>query len=107
MHKLGHYDLTKHDFMYGKILDENLNLLNKLGEEYRKTKNYDLVREMKCYLPESYLQKSTYFMNYETAINMYYQRKSHKLAEWNLKNTGVYSICKWIEDLPYMKGWLT
>jgi len=106
MHKLGHRDLTEEDFMYGKVLPETLRTLNEMGKEYRETKNYDLVRDMKCYLPEGFLQKSTYFMNYETAITMFYQRKSHKLAEWNLKDTGVYSICKWIKDLPYMDYWL-
>ena len=47
-------------------------------------------------LPTSYNQMRTVTMNYETLINMYYARKSHKLAEWH-------TYCDWILTLPYAK----
>ena len=47
-------------------------------------------------LPSSYNQMRTVTMNYETLINMYYARKSHKLAEWH-------TLCDWILSLPYAK----
>ena len=45
-------------------------------------------------LPSSYNQMRTVTMNYENLINMYYARKSHKLAEWH-------TLCDWIKSLPY------
>ena len=45
-------------------------------------------------LPSSYNQMRTVTMNYENLINMYYARKSHKLAEWH-------TMCDWIKSLPY------
>ena len=47
-------------------------------------------------LPSSYNQMRTVSMNYENLINMYYARKSHKLAEWH-------TYCDWILSLPYAK----
>ena len=45
-------------------------------------------------LPASYNQMRTVSMNYENLINIYYARKSHKLAEWH-------TLCDWILSLPY------
>ena len=45
-------------------------------------------------LPSSYNQMRTVTLNYENLINIYYARKSHKLAEWHV-------LCDWILSLPY------
>ena len=45
-------------------------------------------------LPSSYNQMRTVSLNYENLINIYYARKSHKLAEWH-------TLCDWIRSLPY------
>ena len=45
-------------------------------------------------LPSSYNQLRTVTLNYETMINIYYARKSHKLAEWH-------TFCDMIRNLPY------
>ena len=51
---------------------------------------YDLIQ----LLPSSYNQLRTVTMNYETLINIYYARRSHKLDEWHV-------FCDWILSLPY------
>ena len=53
---------------------------------------YDLIQ----LLPSSYNQLRTITMNYETLVNIYYARKSHKLDEWH-------DVCDWILSLPYAK----
>lgn len=58
----------------------------------RKEDWYDLIQ----LLPSSYHQMRTVTMNYETLVNMYFARKSHKLEEWH-------TFCDWIRDLPYAK----
>ena len=45
-------------------------------------------------LPSSYNQMRTVTLNYENLINIYYARRSHKLAEWH-------TLCDWIMSLPY------
>jgi hypothetical protein len=45
-------------------------------------------------LPSSFNQMRTVTLNYENLINIYYARKTHKLAEWH-------TLCDWIASLPY------
>ena len=45
-------------------------------------------------LPSSFNQMRTVTLNYENLINIYYARRSHKLAEWHV-------LCDWILSLPY------
>ena len=113
MHKLGHRPLTEKDFIDGEVLVSTLRDLNRLGEDYRAggQKDYDLVRKMKRYLPEGFLQRAGFHMNYETAMSMFRQRKSHRLAEWRWTGgvkvvDGRQSICDWIFSLPYMACFL-
>lgn len=103
MHKLGSKPLTVDDFEAQVVLPQTLFTINDLAEQYRRTKNVELLRQMKAYLPESFLQKATIDMNYECAMNMYFQRRNHRMVEWS----GPEGICAWIKSLPYMSIWLT
>lgn len=115
MHKLGHRDLEQSDFEGG--IDEGfLASLNGIAKQHRtlkvlkgsedaKKEALRLHRKLKQLLPEGFLQKATYSLNYETALNMFHQRKNHRLPEWNIRDEG--SICSWILRLPYMKEWTT
>ena len=47
-------------------------------------------------LPSSYNQMRTVSLNYENLINIYYARRTHKLAEWH-------TLCDTIMTLPYAK----
>ncbi|MBQ8357338.1 MAG: hypothetical protein IJX39_05955 [Clostridia bacterium] len=47
-------------------------------------------------LPTSFNQMRTVSLNYEILINIYYARRTHKLAEWH-------TLCDWIMSLPYAK----
>ena len=107
MHKLGHRDLNPDDFQ-DRDLDEDevdrayLAKLNRLGKEYRDHKDLETLIRLKHRLPEGYLQKATYLMSYENAINMYRQRCKHRLPDWS----GPSGICAWIKSLPYMDKFL-
>jgi len=102
MHKLGSTDLTSEDFQDGVVMDQTLFQLNLWGKTYRENKDVKILRAMKQILPEGFLQSATYDMNYETAMNMYHQRKNHRMSEWSGKD----GICEWIESLPMMSQWL-
>lgn len=70
-------------------------MLENLRQKYNKTKDKRYWKELIRLLPESWLQKRTITMNYENILNMYRQRKNHKLTEWSK------SFCDWIKTLPY------
>jgi hypothetical protein len=99
MHRLGHRDLTRDDFV-DDVSNVTLALLNGYAFEYRAKgcKDVGLLHKMKANLPEGYLQRSTMNFNYETALNIYRQRHNHKMPEWS----GPDGICEWIKGLPYM-----
>ena len=50
---------------------------------------------LKSMLPESFIQKRTVNMNYETLATMYRQRKNHRLPQWREV------FCSWVKTLPY------
>jgi hypothetical protein len=123
MHKLGSRDLVCEDFSCGVVMPAVLTELNLLAGDYRHLKSIkadsnkiDCVqRQMKQLLPEGFLQKATYTMNYETALTMFKQRRNHRLPEWKffteychkdpvigIKDEDT-SITNWIFSLPYMK----
>jgi hypothetical protein len=109
MHKLGHRPLVPSDFADEDVLPAALDFLNALGQEYRDggKKDFGLVIRMKRHLPEGFLQRADYHLNYENALNMFLQRKNHRLPEWRWTGgtkivDGKQSICDWIYSLPYM-----
>ena len=86
--------------VWGSIIDN----LNKLRNDYLKTKDKRYWKELIRFLPESWLQKRTITMNYENVLNMYNQRKFHKLNEWSgVDDYRLPHFCKWVYTLPYME----
>lgn len=77
--------------MWSKLIDH----LEALRKEFNGTKDKRYWKELIRLLPESWLQKRTITMNYENILNMYCQRKHHKLTEWSK------SFCDWVKNLPY------
>ena len=69
--------------------------LEALRQKYNETKDKRYWKELIRLLPESWLQTRTVTMNYENLLNMYRQRKNHKLTEWSK------SFCDWVKTLPY------
>ena len=109
MHKLASTPITMvcfemDDFDYfvgqnendiGHIWEGLIYDLEYLRQKYNETKDIRYWKELIRLLPESWLQKRTITMNYENILNMYRQRKNHKLTEWSK------SFCDWIKTLPY------
>ena len=82
--------------LYTKTMWSNLiDHLEALRKEFNETKDRRYWKELIRLLPESWLQKRTVTMNYENLLNMYRQRKNHKLTEWSK------SFCDWVKTLPY------
>ncbi len=102
MHKIHSKSFDRDDFSHDRLDTEGLAALDSLIEflEAERLKfcdnkeNRQPWHNMIQLLPSSYNQMRTVTMNYENLINMYYARKSHKLAEWH-------TYCDWIASLPY------
>ena len=93
LHKLTSKELTQDDFEY-EISMETLQKLNSYIAYYQTTKDKNTFLKLKNELPEGFLQKRTINTNYQQLLNIYNQRKSHKLPQWKV-------ICDWILELPY------
>lgn len=72
-----------------------LNIVNKWRRRYAATKDYTCFRIMRQFLPSGYNYRTTWSANYETLVNIYHWRKSHKLVEWKV-------FCEKVAELPGM-----
>lgn len=97
MHTLTSKPITLDDF---EVDDEGYSIIytiekcEVIRQKYLETKDKKYWRQLIQLLPQSYLQKRTVMMNYETCHNIYQQRGGHKLKEWE-------QMRKTIKELPY------
>lgn len=84
---------TMHTIMKGLLTQENfeyliwpnyLDFLNQLITQYNKNKSLDIFLVLKNHLPEGFLQRRIWVINYKTLQNIYSQRKNHKLNQWHI-----------------------
>ncbi|KEZ90766.1 hypothetical protein [Lacrimispora celerecrescens] len=103
MHKIHSKPFELEDFSHDHMTEGTLAFMETVVAEMEKIRLryienkkkedwYDLIQ----LLPSSYNQMRTCTLNYETLINIYFARRSHKLEEWH-------ALCRWIETLPYAK----
>ena len=104
MHKIHAKAFSRDDFSHDPLDEGGLAALDALiayleTERVKFTEdknNRQAWHNLIQLLPSSYNQMRTVTMNYENLINIYYARRSHKLAEWH-------TLCDWILSLPYAK----
>ena len=102
MHKIHAKPFERDDFSHDRLDEAGLDALDALVAylESERVKfcedkqNKQAWHNMIQLLPSSFNQMRTVTLNYENLINIYYARKSHKLAEWH-------TLCDWIKELPY------
>jgi len=103
MHKIQAKEFTREDFSCDRLTEDALAVLDSVisfleGERVKfiETKEKAYWHNMIQLLPSSYNQMRTVTLNYEVLINIYYARRTHKLAEWH-------TLCDAIMALPYAK----
>lgn len=78
-----------------------------LRQEFIRTNDKRIWKELIRLLPESWLQTRTVTMNYENILNMYHQRKNHRLNEWSgLDDPSKPNFISWVKTLPYAKEFI-
>ena len=103
MHKIQAKAFDRDDFSHDRLTDAGLSALDSLivyledcRVKFNETKDRAYWHDMIQLLPSSYNQMRTVTLNYENLANIYYARRSHKLAEWH-------TFCDMILTLPYAK----
>ena len=107
MHKIHAKEFSRDDFSHDRLDEGGLNLLDAIVDylECERQKFIENKEDRQSWhnmiqmLPSSYNQMRTVTMNYENLINIYYARRTHKLAEWH-------TLCEWIESLPCAAEWI-
>jgi hypothetical protein len=102
MHKIHAKAFERDDFSHDRLDEGGLAALDALiayleAERQKfvaKKDDRQSWHNMIQLLPSSYNQMRTVTLNYENLINIYYARRTHKLAEWH-------TLCDWIMSLPY------
>ena len=101
MHKIHAKPFERADFSCDKMsegalaqLDSLIDYMEKTRLKYLENRDKALWYDLIQLLPSSYNQLRTVTMNYETLINIYYARRTHKLDEWHV-------LCDEILKMPY------
>ena len=102
MHKIHTKAFDRDDFSHDRLDEGGLAALDALiayleSERLKFVENKEdrtPWHNMIQLLPSSFNQMRTVSLNYENLINIYYARRTHKLAEWH-------TLCEWILSLPY------
>lgn len=81
MHTIQSRYLEQGDFE-DPIEVKTLHSLNRLIEIYGRTKHPDDLVQIKNLLPEGFLQRRIWSMNYKTLRNIVTQRETHRLPQW-------------------------
>lgn len=63
--------------------DHMLQIIEQLRQKFNETGDYKYFRLLRQYIPMGLNMKFTWTSNYEVLLNMYKQRKNHKLQEWH------------------------
>lgn len=81
MHTIQSRLLTQSDFEE-PIHEEMLNWINTLVGKYAASKKIDDLVTLKNSLPEGFLQRRIWVMNYKCLRNILLQRTTHRLPQW-------------------------
>ena len=103
MHKIHAKPFSREDFSCDRLSPDALAVLDGLiayleserlafVESKERSHWHNLIQ----LLPSSFNQLRTVTLNYETLTNIYYARRTHKLAEWH-------TFCDMIAALPYAR----
>ena len=87
------FDIISEIDDFSSMLIDDLEHLRKL---YLETQDIRYWKELIRWLPEGWLQTRTVTLNYENLRNIFFQRKGHRLTEWQ-------TFRDWEMTLPYAK----
>lgn len=98
MHRITKFDLDKAyiEYVDKRIIDIMKDKVTQYNNETDKEKKEKLYLEILYSNPCGFKLTAGMTTNYQQLKTIYYQRKNHRLPEWQ-------TFCEWIETLPYFK----
>lgn len=96
MHKLTQFNIK--DCCVSDVDSRILDIYQEMLDDYNSDtlKDKKKWRKLVMSLPCGFVLGATMTTNYRQLKTMYFQRKHHKLKEWD-------AFCKWVEELPQFK----
>ena len=95
IHCIMHRELTQEDFEC-PISHPYLYHLNLLIKKYKETRDKELFLQLKNSLPEGFLQRRIWQLSLAQMLNIFKQRKNHRLPEWKC-------VCDaFVKHAPYL-----
>lgn len=97
MHKIAQLDIREccNEYVDEKVINTCIELQNK----YYRTRNPEDYLKLLYNLPSGFELTARMTTNYRCLMNIYWQRRNHRLPEWR-------QFCEWIETLPGMRDLL-
>ena len=82
------------EYVFSDYIEDIVDMCENLRLKFKETGDAAYWRALVQILPNAYVQTRTVTMSYANLRNIYFQRKNHKLKEWDF-------FCDWIKTLPY------
>ena len=95
MHRITKFDLGKsfNEYVDGRIIDILKEKIDEYNAETNSARKKEKYLQVLYNVPSGFELTARLSTNYRCLKNIYYQRRSHRLPEWQ-------EFCKWIETLP-------
>lgn len=94
MHRIAKFDIDKQVISY--VTQNTINEVNRLKDAYNNNPTPEGYLALLYNVPVGFQLTAGMTTNYRQLKTMYYQRRHHRLPEWQ-------EFCKWLETLPMFK----
>lgn len=93
MHRISKFDIADccNEYVDSRVID----VAKELKDKYNETQSKEDYLKLLYNVPAGFRLTARVTTNYRCLLNIYMQRKNHRLPEWKL-------VCDWIKSLPLM-----
>lgn len=97
MHRIAKFDLDKAYIEH--VHPESIELMKRLIKEYNDEPSEKKYLQILYTNPAGFRLTARISTNYQQLKTIYFQRRNHRLPEWQ-------EFCDWVETLPYFQDWI-
>lgn len=97
MHRISKFDIKEHCNEY--VTESTINEINRLKSEYDKNDTKDNYLRLLYNIPSGFELTARLSTNYRCLLNVYNQRRNHRLPEWRQFCVDMYSNLPFFSDI--------
>ena len=97
MHRITKFDLDKAYIEH--VHPQSIELMKRLIKEYNDEPSEKKYLQILYTNPAGFKLTARISTNYQQLKTIYFQRRNHRLPEWQ-------EFCDWVETLPYFQDWI-